>query len=113
MHEEALISDLRRALEATARRERAARIVRVEVRLGALSHFTEPRFRAVWPRITDGTPAAGAELRVETSDDPGAPEAEGVLVLRIAVDDGAPPADRPTRPRIEPGTARPPVGGRS
>ena len=114
MHEEALVRDLRRELEAIARREGGTRIVRVEVRLGALSHFTEPRFRTVWPRVVDGTAAADAELDVATSEDPRAAEAEGVLVVRVVVDDAGPGnAARAPPPPIEPGTPRTSDRGRS
>jgi len=106
MHEERLLRDLRREISAIARKERAARIVRVDVRLGALSHFTPAEFRAAWPRAVEGTAARDATLTVEQASDPTAPDAQGVLLVRVVVDDGAAAGATGTPPRFE--AERPP-----
>ena len=44
MHERALMRDVMSRIEEIARQEGATRITRVDVRLGALSHFTADHF---------------------------------------------------------------------
>jgi len=89
MHEEALLRDLRRKLGSLVAPSGAGRIVRVDLRLGALSHLTEAQFRELWPRVVEGTAARDATLVLEVSTDAAAAEAQGVLLLRVVVDDGA------------------------
>jgi len=102
MHEEVIVRDLRRRLGAVAAEARPHRIVRVAVRLGSLSHFTEASFRGVWPRVVEGTGADGAELAVATSEDPEALEAQGVLLVDVVVDDADVAPSPAVRPPIEP-----------
>ncbi len=85
MHEEAVFRELRTALEAVARREQVARIVRARVRIGALSHLSEDRLREEWPRLVDGGPAAGAALEVVASTDLGDPSAASVVLESVDV----------------------------
>lgn len=101
MHEERLLRDLRREIQAIAAREPVARIVRVEVRLGALSHFTAAEFRTAWPRAVDGTPASDAALSIEEAQDPTAPDAQGVTLLRVVVDDPTAALEPSAPPRFE------------
>jgi Zn finger protein HypA/HybF involved in hydrogenase expression len=103
MHEERLLRDLRREIEAIAAREGPGRIVRVDIRLGALSHFTAAEFRRAWPRAVDGTSAHDAILTVEESRDPTAPDAQAVMLLRVVVEDGSPARTSATPPRFEAG----------
>lgn len=103
MHEERLMRDLRREIQAIAEREHVARIVRVDVRLGALSHFTPATFRAAWPRAVEGTAAADAALSVEPASDPTAPDAQGVRLLQVVVEDAPASRGSPAPPRFETG----------
>jgi hydrogenase nickel incorporation protein HypA/HybF len=105
MHEEALLRDLRRKLDGLMPPRGPGRIVRVDVRLGALSHLTDSNFRALWPRVVEGTAARNARLTVEVSSDPAAAEAQGVVLLRVVVDDGPGTGTSRPRPPIEPGAS--------
>jgi len=89
MHEEVLLQDLRRKLEEIAERERAERIVRVALWVGALAHVTEATLRARWAGTVQGTAAEHARLEVETSTDLAHPRATGIVLARVDVSDGA------------------------
>jgi hydrogenase nickel incorporation protein HypA/HybF len=86
VHEKALMDDLIRKLEAEARAEGAARVTRVRVRLGALSHFTEAHFREHFVDASRGTVAEGADVEAEVGTDPTDPHAQGVVLEAIDVE---------------------------
>jgi hydrogenase nickel incorporation protein HypA/HybF len=85
VHEKALMDDLIRKLEAEAQAEGAARVTRVRVRLGALSHFTEGHFREHFLDASRNTVAEGAEIEAELGTDPTEPHAQGVVLESIDV----------------------------
>ncbi len=87
MHEQALLQDLRRELEAIAAREGARRVVRARFWIGALAHLRRPRLEEAWPEVVAGTPAAGAALEVEVSTDPTHPRAQSVMLLSVVLSD--------------------------
>lgn len=89
MHEEALFRDLRRRLEAVAAEQRVTRIRAVSIWVGALSHVTEASVRARWDETVRGSPAEGARLSVEVSEDPSDPRAQGVVLRDVAVEETA------------------------
>lgn len=62
MHERALMDDLVRKVLSVVEAEGAASVVRIRVRLGALSHFTPEHFREHWEDAARGTPAEGADV---------------------------------------------------
>ena len=75
-----------RALMRPRRRDRAARpvaarapITRIDVRLGALSHFTPDHFREHFVDASLGTLAEGAAVHAELDADVHAPRATGSL----------------------------------
>jgi hydrogenase nickel incorporation protein HypA/HybF len=77
------MEDLVRKVLAVAEAERAASVVGIRVRLGALSHFTPEHFREHWVDASRGTLAEGAEV-VATLD--GALEgeaAQGVVLESV------------------------------
>lgn len=86
MHEAALVRDVVRELQAVARRERAARVTRIRVRVGPLSHFTPEHFREHFADASRGTVAEGAAVDVEVGTDTADPHAQGVLVERVEVE---------------------------
>lgn len=86
MHEAAVIRDLINRIETVARDEGAARVVRVHVRLGALSHMTPAHFREHFAESAAGTPAEGAALAIATCDDTTAPYAQGILLEAVDVE---------------------------
>jgi len=79
------MDDLIRKIEAEARGEGAARVTRVRVRLGVLSHFTEAHFCEHFADASLGTVAAGAEVEAELGIDPTDPHAQGVVLESIDV----------------------------
>jgi hydrogenase nickel incorporation protein HypA/HybF len=86
MHEKHLTEDLIRKLESLAAGEGGARVIRIRVRLGALSHFTPEHFREHFEDAARGTLAEGAEIQAELGADPGAPGAQGVLLETVELE---------------------------
>lgn len=111
MHEEALLRDLRRALEDVARRERVARITRVDLWIGALAHATEAGVRGRWPELVAGTAADGATLSIESSTDVRDPRATGLVLVRVETD-GSAAGVSPERLLSPPARPAPGSGGR-
>ncbi len=75
MHEKHLTENLVRRIEAIAAAE-GGRVTRIDVRLGALSHFTPGHFREHFEDAAVGTLAEGAAVHAELSTDPTAPDAQ-------------------------------------
>jgi hydrogenase nickel incorporation protein HypA/HybF len=86
MHERALILDLVGEVERVAQAEGARRVTRVDVRLGALSHFTPDHFREHFEDAARGTVAEGAGVHAELDGDVYAPRADGVVLERVEVE---------------------------
>lgn len=87
MHEASLTNNLVHKIEEIAKNEKAARVVKVAVWLGALSHMSPEHFKEHYKASSAGTCAEGAELEIETSDDIGHPEAQSVLLQSIETED--------------------------
>lgn len=83
MHEFSLMADLLRKIEQVATDNKAERVTRVRVWLGAFSHITPEHFREHFEEGVKGTIAEGAELEVEASDDETHPEAQQILLQSI------------------------------
>jgi hypothetical protein len=83
MHEEALMRDLHRKLIEIGRTERTERFSHVVLWVGALSHVPEGTLRARWAEIAEGTPAFGADLEIESSEDLDDPRATGVVLASV------------------------------
>jgi hydrogenase nickel incorporation protein HypA/HybF len=86
VHEKALMDDLMREIESRARAEGAARVTRIRVRLGALSHFTSAHFCEHFEDAARETVAEGAEVEAELRTDPTEPAAQGVVLESIEVE---------------------------
>jgi hydrogenase nickel incorporation protein HypA/HybF len=86
VHEQHLTRDLVRELESLAASEGGARVTRIRVRLGALSHFTPEHFRQHFEDAARGTSAEGAEIQAELSTDPAEPGAQGVLLETVELE---------------------------
>lgn len=87
MHEAALFRELREKLQEVTRAQGAARICRVRIWVGALSHVGEPELKRGWADIVRGTPAEGATLLVERSNDLKDPRADRVVLRSVDVED--------------------------
>ena len=86
MHERALMRDVLARVEQLAVEEGAVRVTRIDVRLGALSHFTPEHFREHFEDAARGTLADGAEVAAVLKDDPTDPRAQGVVLLGVEVE---------------------------
>jgi hydrogenase nickel incorporation protein HypA/HybF len=84
VHEQALMRDLMREIGEVAG---GRRVVRIRVRLGALSHFTDAHFREHFEDASRGTLADGAEVVTTSETDPTSPSAQGVVLESIDVAD--------------------------
>ena len=81
MHERSVLRGVLAQLDADAATEGAARITRVTVRLGALSHFTPEHFREHFEDASRGTVAEGAAVDAVTAD-----ELTGVVIESVEVE---------------------------
>jgi hydrogenase nickel incorporation protein HypA/HybF len=85
VHERALMDDLVRKVIAVAKSERATRVVRIHVRLGALSHFTPEHFREHWVDASRGTLADGADVDATLDTELEGEAAQGVVLESVEV----------------------------
>jgi hydrogenase nickel incorporation protein HypA/HybF len=65
MHELGIAESALRLALAKARDERATRVTRIEIRVGALSGVDQEALRFAFTAILPGTPAEGAELQID------------------------------------------------
>jgi hydrogenase nickel incorporation protein HypA/HybF len=86
VHEQALMRDLMQKITAEARAEGAARVTRIRVRLGALSHLTEDHFREHFEEASRGSVADSAVVEAELRTDPTEPHAQRVVLESIEVE---------------------------
>jgi hydrogenase nickel incorporation protein HypA/HybF len=86
VHEKHLTEDLVRELESIAAAEGGRRVTRIQVRLGALSHFTAAHFREHFEDAAAGTLAEGAAVDAVLAGDPTAPDAQGVLLEAVELE---------------------------
>jgi hydrogenase nickel incorporation protein HypA/HybF len=69
-----------------ARTEGASQVTRIEVRLGALSHFTPEHFREHFADSSRGTPAENAVVDAVLSTDTTDSQATGVVLESVEVE---------------------------
>jgi hydrogenase nickel incorporation protein HypA/HybF len=86
MHERALMRDVLARVERLAREEGAVRVTRIDVRLGALSHFTPEHFREHFEDAAHGGVADGALVVATLSPDVADPHAADVIVENVEVE---------------------------
>jgi hydrogenase nickel incorporation protein HypA/HybF len=86
MHERALMLDVMSRIEEVARVEGASRVIRVDVKLGALSHFTPDHFREHFEDAARGTVAEGAEIVATLETDVSENGAAGVVIESVEVE---------------------------
>ncbi len=86
MHEASLMTGLMRQIETIALGEGAAKVTRVVVWCGALSHMTEAHFAEHFQQASKGTRAEGAALDITVSDDITDDRAQDILLESIDVE---------------------------
>jgi hydrogenase nickel incorporation protein HypA/HybF len=86
MHEQGLMRDLVERIVQVAQEEHAARVSRIRVQLGALSHFTPEHFREHFEDAARGTPAEGAVVDAVLVEDAADRRAADVLLESVEVE---------------------------
>ncbi len=86
MHEAGLMRDLMRKIAAVVAEHGGRRAVAIEVWLGALSHMSPAHFEEHFAVAAPGTPAEGARIDIETSDDVTHPNAQDILLKSVEVE---------------------------
>lgn len=86
MHERAVMRDLVGRIDELAAAEEATAVTRIEVGLGALSHFTPEHFREHFEDAARGTRAEGAEVEATLSDDTSAADAADVVLKTVELE---------------------------
>ena len=84
MHETALVRDVVRRINELAY---ARRVTGAKIWLGALSHLSADHFREHFTVEARDTPAAGAVLDIEVSDDPDDLHAQHVRLESVDIDE--------------------------
>jgi hydrogenase nickel incorporation protein HypA/HybF len=87
MHESSLISHLIRKIESIVPSESVRKVVGVTLRIGPLCATDPDHLRDHFLLAAQGTIAEGAELNVETTDDPADPNAASVILRSIEVEE--------------------------
>ena len=85
MHELSLIADLMQKVESIAAGAKAAKVLTVNVKLGALAHISPGHFRDHFARAARGTVAEDAQLSVELSEDVQDPQAQEIVLESVTV----------------------------
>jgi hydrogenase nickel incorporation protein HypA/HybF len=80
------MDDLVRKVEEVAHENGGVRVVRITVRLGALSHFTPEHFREHFADASRGTLADGAKVEAVLDEDVRAPSADRVVLESVEVE---------------------------
>lgn len=86
MHEHSLMKDVMARIEELAHAEGATRVTRIDVRLGALSHFTPDHFREHFEAASHGGVAEGALVVADVDHDITDARAADVVVESVEVE---------------------------
>ena len=87
MHETHLVKDLLGEIERVANQAGAARVVSLDIWLGALCHMDREHFVMHFEPLAEGSVAAQAKLNITVSTDMDHPSAQGVILRNIEVTD--------------------------
>lgn len=87
MHEHSLMNNLINQILLLAEKEHAAKVTKVSVKLGALSHMSVEHFKEHFEISANGTIAENAAIDAEESDDVNDSNAHAILLKSIDVAD--------------------------
>ena len=87
MHETSLMTDLMRKVDAILREHQAKKVLKIKVRLGALSHFSPEHFREHFEIAARQTSAEHASLEIELAGDVTDPHAQDVLLENVELEE--------------------------
>lgn len=85
MHEKSIMDHLINKIIQLAEVERAAKVTKISVKLGALSHMSAEHFKEHFDEAAKGTIAQDAEIETEESQDIHDPSAMTVVLKSIDV----------------------------
>ncbi|HAZ16236.1 MAG TPA: hydrogenase nickel incorporation protein HypA [Parachlamydiales bacterium] len=85
MHEKSLMDNLIKKIILLAKEKKASKVVKVSVRLGALSHFSPSHFKEHFDLAAKGTLAEDAFIETEESQDIDDPHAYLVMLKSIDI----------------------------
>ena len=86
MHEFSLLADLLRKIETVREDNKAERVTRVGVWIGALAHISAAHFREHFDHAVRETALAGAQLDTELSSDERDPNAQQIILRSVEVE---------------------------
>ena len=87
MHEQSLMADLMRKINALGQEHHGKKIVRVKVKLGALSHISADHFREHFVQAAQGSCAEQTQLDVEELTNINDPHAQEILLDSVEVEE--------------------------
>jgi hydrogenase nickel incorporation protein HypA/HybF len=87
MHEASLMKNLMNQILKIAREQGAQSVLRIRVKLGALSHMSPEHFQEHFDQISPGTIAEGAILETIQLTNPRDPLAQDILLESIEVEE--------------------------
>ncbi len=85
MHEHSLMNNLMNKILSLAEKERATKVTKVSVKLGALSHMSPEHFKEHFDISAKGTIAENAIIDAEEASDINDPNAQTILLKSIDV----------------------------
>lgn len=86
MHEQSLMVDLMRKINAIGEEQQAEKITCVKVRLGALSHMSAEHFKEHFVLAARGSRAEKAKLDIEVLTDLNDPYAQDIMLDSVEVE---------------------------
>lgn len=87
MHEQSLMTDLMSKIHAIGEEAQASSIVRVKVKLGALSHISADHFKEHFVLAAKGSLAEQAQLDIEVLTDLNDPQAQEILLDSVEIEE--------------------------
>ncbi len=87
MHEQSLMTDLMKKINAIALQQQAKKIVQVKIRLGALSHISADHFREHFFLAAEGSCAEQAQLDIEVMTDLNDPHAQEIILDSVEIEE--------------------------
>ncbi|MGP0628910.1 hydrogenase/urease maturation nickel metallochaperone HypA [Nitrospina sp. 32_T5] len=87
MHEQSLMNDLMRKILSVSLNHQNARVVGLNVKLGALAHISPEHFMEHFRDAAAGTVAEGARVNIEVGTDTTDPQAQEIWIESVELED--------------------------
>lgn len=85
MHEFSLMADLVKKINKISTEQNAEKVIKINIKLGALSHISADHFKEHFVHVSKGTNFENAELEIEEASDVNASDAQDILLESIEV----------------------------